>query len=508
MRSLAAVAIASFVAALVVFALARPGSEPKPPLPKVQALPSALRDAGVRSALRGTGWDSSRVIPLDGDNWRVTFLAGPRYVLDAAVGRDGRVSALETHPKNRHPFGSDILWNPALLVLLVALFVAALAVKPLANIRNLDALVVGAGFTLSAVFLDERLVGAYVYMGAACLAYAAIRCFGVALRDPRAQTSTSPLLPDHRLVRVATAAAFVAALVVVISSNGIADVAYAGLAGGTLLNHGLSPYSHLTDVVHGDTYPLLTYVLYMPFAALSPVRDGFDSLDGSLWLNAIALAAAAVLLARNGTSHVLAWLAFPPVLLSASRGGNDVPTAVFVVGALATASRTQLSVALLALAGWVKIGPAAALVPWLARLRGAPLARALALVAAPLLAGAAAIALIGGFHEIDRAVTALRFQLDRGSWFSLWRQVGSPALQVALEALTVTAAVAAAVVARRDPDLSLGRLAALGGALVAVLQLSASYWSFAYLPWLLPFILVALFPPVRQRSPQPAQPAP
>jgi hypothetical protein len=69
--------------------------------------------------------------------------------------------------------------------------------------------------------------------------------------------------------------------------------------------------------------------------------------------------------------------------------------------------------------------------------------------------------------------------------------------------LTVAFAVVAAVAIRRGPDPGVRRLAALSGAIIALLQLSANYWNFTYLAWLLPFILVALFPPLLQRSQQP-----
>jgi hypothetical protein len=308
---------------------------------------------------------------------------------------------------------------------------------------------------------------------------------------------------------VVTAATLLAALMLVITSTGISDVAFAGLAGGTLMNHGVLPYGHVTgEIVHGDTYPLLTYVLYMPVAAIAPVRDSFDSLDGALWLNAAALVVAAALMRRWGLRTVLAWLAFPPVLLAASGGGNDVPAAAFVVAGLACEGRTQLSVGLFTLAGWVKIAPAAALVPTLARLRGATLLQALGTVLALLAAGLVAMLAVGGSSAVDSALTALRFQFERGSWFSLWRQLGTPAVQVVCQALTIAFAAATVVAVRRRPETTFRQLAGFAGTLIALIQLSANYWTYAYLPWLLPFILVALFPPALPRSRLSGQRAP
>jgi hypothetical protein len=499
-RSQVLIGVAVFVIAFAGISLLRSGSELHPPFAKQAAPRAALRDPAVRSVVVASGWTDARVIALDRTHWRVTFFDGPRYVLDAAVDRHGRVDAVEVHTGLlHHPAGSKILWNPAVLVAFAALFVLAVAVRPLRSRRNLDAVVIGGGFTLSALLLDDRLVAAHVYVGSAVLLYVAVRCLLAAL-------STSPVVapaaPDlGRLLPAITLTTLIAAVIIVVTSTGISDVAFAGLAGGTLLNHGVSPYGHIpVEVVHGDTYPLLTYVLYMPFAALGPVRDSFDSLDPALWLNAIALVGAALIFARWGARATLAWLAFPPVLLAASGGGNDVPAALFVVASLATFGSAQLSIGLLTLAGWVKIAPAVALIPFLARLRGASLTRAIGLVVALLVAGLLVMLAFGGGDAIHRAVTALRFQFERGSWFSLWRQLGVPGLQVACQALTLTFLVMAAIAARRRPDLGFRRVAAVAGTAIALAQLSANYWTYAYLPWLLPFILVSLFPTQPRRS--------
>ena len=46
----------------------------------------------------------------------------------------------------------------------------AVSASPLRSQRNLDALVIGAGFTASAFLLDDRLVAAHIYAGSATLA--------------------------------------------------------------------------------------------------------------------------------------------------------------------------------------------------------------------------------------------------------------------------------------------------------------------------------------------------
>jgi hypothetical protein len=490
------IALAVSAAALVGLAMLRSDAVLQPPFPRAQATDAAMRNPELRTFLASYSWTRARVIAFDQHAWRVTFFDGQRTVADAAVGPTGAVTALQLHPPAAHPPGSVTAWRPLLLLLFALAFVGSVAGRPLRSLRNLDAAVLAAGFALAALLLDARMVGGMIFVAAATLAYAVTRCAQTALRPAREPGTPLIEAMPLRLAALAAAALVVACLTVVLTSTNASDVAAANLAGATQLNDGVMPYGHELLAIHGDTYPLLSYVLYMPVAALSPLRDVFGSLDPALWLNAVALLIAAALAGvLGGRSYVLALLTFPGVLLAASSGSNDVPTAVFVLGALLAFGRPLLSAALWTLAGWVKIVPVAALVPSIAgqrhRLRG------LAVVVAVVVAGIAPIALAG---SVDDAWQALRFQFVRGSWFSIWQQLDARWLQVVFQALVLGAAAATIDALRRQPALDLRRSAALGGAFVALLQLGANYWSYTYLPWLLPLILVALFPSARRRS--------
>jgi hypothetical protein len=502
-----------FAAALVAVLVLRSNSAPHPPFPRQRAVQAAQHDPVVATTLKRQSWDDARVIALDDTHWRVTFFDGPRVLLDAAVGAAGKVDAVQQHLPGSHPPGSRIVWSPFLLVLLTAVCLFTLGVRPLRRLRNLDAAVLAGGLTLSAFLHDQRLLAAHVYVGVACLAYLAVRLAQVGLGSELRVRPAEPLYrrSDARLLRLGAGAALLGAVVVTVTSTGLSDVALAALAGATKLNHGDLPYGQLTsDVVHGDTYPLLTYVIYMPFAAISPVRDAFDSLDSALWLNAIALAGAAALLygmaggREDGTVRALAWLTFPPVLVAASTGGNDVPTALLVVAALALFARPALSTGALALAAWAKVIPGAVLLVWLPRLRGRSLLRACATAGAILAAGVLAIVVVGDSGSLGDTWDALRFQFERGSWFSLWRQTGWTWAQPVFQAATVAfAAFAAAEVGSRGPEtIGLRQAAALAGAVIALLQIGANHWTYTYLAWLVPFILVALFPLPAETDPR------
>ena len=499
-RALLAVGLAVSVVALVVLLAA--DSRPTPPLPKARAVPSARADRGVATFLRRNPPSRVTVIALDSKHWRVTFWQGQSELLDAAVDPHGRVDATQEHPPGSRPPGAHLMQLAPLVLLFALLFIAAVATRPLMSMRNLDAVVIAAAFCAAASLIDSRAVAPRVWAGAFGLAYVALRCGARTFGAEPEERPVNALIRDARVLAYLALGAVLAGVTIVVTSTGASDVAFAGLAGGTLLNHGTSPYGHLpTDVVHGDTYPPLTYVLYMPAAALSPVRDGFDSLDSALWLNALALLATAALLwrSRGGLRWALAWLAFPPILLTASGGGNDLFAAFFATAALLVLARPVLAATLFALAGWVKVGPAAALVPLLASLRGRELARAAGAVVAVLLVGFAFLAVLG---SVTAAVDGIRFQFNRGSWFSVWQQLGTHGLQLGFEAVAVGVIAAAAVAVARAP--SPRRIAAAAGLTIALLQLGANDWTSADLAWLVPFILVALFPPQRRRSPTPA----
>jgi hypothetical protein len=116
---------------------------------------------------------------------------------------------------------------------------------------------------------------------------------------------------------------------------------------------------------------------------------------------------------------------------------------------------------------------------------------------------------LGGAGAISQMVDALAFQFRRGSFHSLWTQIGSSAAQAAFQALVITyvIVVSGALATSREPW-PFARVAAVGGAGVLGLQLAANYWTFAYFVWALPFILVALFPPAHPRFRQSAPRAP
>jgi hypothetical protein len=106
----------------------------------------------------------------------------------------------------------------------------------------------------------------------------------------------------------------------------------------------------------------------------------------------------------------------------------------------------------------------------------------------------------GGLRTVyDRT---LGYQAGRASPFSIWGQHGSlAAVWTAVKVLAVGFALAVAFVprGRKTPV----QVAALGAAVLVMLQLAVSHWFYLYIVWFTPFVLVALFALHRDEEPEP-----
>ncbi len=340
--------------------------------------------------------------------------------------------------------------------------------------------------------------------------YLAGRCATWALRPAAERTGTPlfELLTAHwsaerrqrLLVLIGGALALVIAMVGLSSSN-VVDVGYAVMEGATDIVHGVLPYGHVPGVFHGDTYPIGSYLLYAPVAALSPVATTFDNVDATLLVAVVAALAATWALLRalgpGGLRSVVAWLAFPPLLLTVSTGTTDVLLALIIVGAVLLWRRPTASTGLLAAGAWFKLFPVVLLPLWLARLRGWALTRALAATAAISATMVALLLALGGPHALTAMVHALGYQDSRVDPRSLWGQIGSVPLQQLAQAATVALIAGSAVRVRRDPVLAgdRARIAGLSAAILLGVQISAGYWVSLYLVWTFPLLALSLFAP-------------
>jgi hypothetical protein len=104
---------------------------------------------------------------------------------------------------------------------------------------------------------------------------------------------------------------------------------------------------------------------------------------------------------------------------------------------------------------------------------------------------------LGGTDGVHRMIDAIAFQSDRGSQLSFWVVIGSSALQIVVQAAGFALAAAGAVAVWRSAELgeSIVRVCAIAAAVLLAFEIGASYWSYAYLPWVYPLLVVALLWP-------------
>jgi hypothetical protein len=494
---------------------------PAPVLSTATAMHDLRTDPVSEAIVARTHFTSAAPAALSSRFMSVTLYDHGRIVLTAVLAKSGKVQFALPQAKASAVGVGDLSSRPLVIALMSIVFVLMTAVMPLRRIRNLDVLIVVA--TASAIFLFNAFMTARMVLVAyPLMVHLAIRCAVIALGGQAAAKPETPLfeaLTERlsgaqriRILRFVLLAAVLIVAMVGISSRALIDVAYAVMEGATGIVHGVLPYNHIADVAHGDTYPIGSYLAYVPFALLSPVHSEWDSADITLVVTVLAsllgalgiyrLAAPRVATRKRdeaqkllGLRAAIAWLTFPPLLVAVSTGTSDVLLAAVLIGALLLFRKPAISATVLSAGAWFKLAPAALIPLWLAPLGREQRTRAVAGVALVSLAMVAAIVALGGPGGAGDMVHAIGFQASRPPLNSLWSVTGSVPLQQLTEAATLALIAGAVVMLRRDPQLAgdRRRVAALGGAVMLGLQMSSSYWTFMYLVWALPFLLLVMF---------------
>lgn len=488
-------------------------------VPARVAISAALHDPQTRGSLAGSHWTSATVSPLDAQTERVAFYSGAQLVVEVQVGTGAHVLTGVNVQKLPVPYGNYVAYEPALLILMGALFVLMAGVTPWRRLRNLD---VAASLLLamSVVLFQHRYVSASLICSAAGMLYLLTRCAWTALGTPRTASRSTPLLtaitpgldPARRVrwLRWLLVAVALMCAMIGLGSTDPVDVIYAVMEGATRMTHGVLPYGHLPPgIFHGDTYPILSYALYVPFALLMPVNNVWDPVEVGLFVAVIAALVSAWAVFRlaagrrsprapgrspeaeeAGLRAAVISLAFAPALITVSTGTTDVVLAAMLAIAVLAWRRPAWCAGLLSLAGWFKLAPFVLLPVVLAPHRGRRLALPLAVVALVSVLPIGLLLALGGAHGVSEMLHAIAYQFSRGSYQSVWGALGIPGLQPAGQACVLGLITGAVIKLRREPDLARdrARMAALTAAILLGLQLAADYWAFLYLIWVTPLI--------------------
>jgi hypothetical protein len=403
------------------------------------------------------------------------------------------------------------VWIP-LCVLFLAPFVDLR--RPL-RLLHLDLLVL-LGFGVSHVFFNRGEIGVSVPLVYPVLLYLLARVLYAGLRPHERRGRLVPHVP---LLWLAVGLVFLAAFRVglnVVDSN-VIDVGYAGVVGADRIVDGDPLYGagFSDDVEHGDTYGPLNYLLYVPFEQALPWSGAWDDLPaahGAAIGFDLLVIAGLLLLGRRlrsgregltlGVALAYAWTAYPYTSFVLGSNANDSLVALACVGAL-LAFTLRPRAAGVASGAALGLGAAAKFVP----LALAPLfARRAPFVFAAAL-GLTVVATVlpfvpdGGLREIyDRTIG---YQAGRPSPFSVWGQADLGWLHTAVKVAAVALGLLVAFIPRR-PDAR--QVAALGAAVLIVVQLAATHWFYLYVVWFVPFVFVAVLGAYREQPVSPEAP--
>lgn len=290
------------------------------------------------------------------------------------------------------------------------------------------------------------------------------------------------------------------------------DVASGGVQGALNITHGRALYSVPSARAgidpHTDTYGPADYEAYVPFASLAPTNTAarlttlfFDLLTALL----LFVLGRQIRGPTMGVLLAYCWLAFPITLYGDALGFNDSLVAASLVATLIVARSPAHRGAMAAAAAWTKFSPLA-LVPLLAGQRGGDrgaartileftgaFALATVILFVPALAHSSMSMFVSrtfGF-QAGRAPSVSIWAVLQGSYAAHSQWIGS-AYRVAhglLAALTGAFAIVLLWAPRRQDVVG---LAAASAAVLIALQACLSYYSFSYILWFAPLVLVAL----------------
>ncbi len=374
---------------------------------------------------------------------------------------------------------------------------------------HLDLLVIVAGFGLSHYFFNKGNIGLSVPLAYPPLIYLLARALWLGVRR-REGSGLRPTMPI--VVLAAMTVVLIAGRVTlnVIDSN-VIDVGYSGVIGADRIGDGKPIYGNFpSDDQSGDTYGPVAYYAYVPFEQALPWSGVWDDLPAahaaSIFFDLATMGVLFLLgrrfrRGRRGTEFgvllCFGWAACPYTAYVLESNTNDALVSLGLVAALLCLSSPIPRGITLGLASMTKFAPLALgplFATYGATVKGG--LRRYARVIMPFTIAFALTIVVVSFQALqDPGLSTfwhrtIGEQGGRDSPFSVWGQDHSLGwLQTVVKAAVVGLALLVAFRPRRRDHIT---VAALGAAVLIGMQLTIDHWFYLYIPWFLPFLLIAM----------------
>ncbi|HWK18887.1 MAG TPA: hypothetical protein VNR66_15675 [Solirubrobacteraceae bacterium] len=368
------------------------------------------------------------------------------------------------------------------------------------SLLHLDLLTL-LGFSVSLAFFNHARIGLSVPLAYPCLLYLLVRMLFLARGRGRPREPLRLLVPVSWL---AVALVFLVGFRVGlnVTNSNVIDVGYAGVIGADRIVHGKQLYGGWpSDNAQGDTYGPVNYYAYLPFRLIFGWSGRWDDLPaahaGAIVFDLLTMLGLFLLGRRVrgptlGVVLAYAWAAYPFTIYALSSNSNDSLVSMLLVLTLLVITSAPARGVAAALAAFTKFAPLA-LAPLFMRGVDSRL-RARSVIAYAMAYGITGLVvmapvLLGGnlsrfWHD------TITYQTARGSPFSIWGLWGGLGVeQHIVQGAAVAVAIAVAFVPRRRDVM---QVAALGAAVLILLQLGITHWFYLYIVWFFPLVIIAL----------------
>jgi len=483
--------------------------------------------------------------------WNVQVWSGRAGEIATGTVTDrGAVTAAWTGPQvawkmargSPGAFGGKLLTSWPVWLALSAIFLLGLVdLRRPFTVSTLDLLVL-LSFGVSLVFFNRGEVFQSAALAVPPLVYLLARTAWIGFRRAARPRLPVPRWPVWALVGATLFLVGFRIGLNVENPRTVIDVGYAGVIGADRIMDGRVPYGTMPDEQgkacgpvasdgeirdriqengrcesanpSGDTYGPVGYLAYVPAVLTLGWSGKWDRLPAAhataIAFDVLVLLGLVLVGRRLGGTRLAAvlafgWAAYPFTTYALMSNTNDaIMPALLVWGFWLASSPTARGVAT-ALAGWTKFAALALAPLWLTYRsldRPVRMARFGAAFAVATLAAFSILLLDPSLRDAvstfwDRT---FGFQLDRPSPFSIWgwgpyHAKGIPdlsSLRTVAQVGTIALAGIVAFVPREKGPLE---LAALSAAVLLAVELCLTHWFYLYLPWVLPFVLLALFLP-------------